>query len=87
MSGQYPARNENAVIYPAFDAREVTGRALLKDPSLMELWKWASNEGKVQAVSASGTNYVAVKDEDLAARLVALGVRARRYDSEAQRLI
>ena len=75
------------MIYPAFDAKEVTGSVLLKNPSLMELWKWAADEGKVQAVSVQGKNYAVVKDEDLAARIRAAGVAALEYDDEAEALV
>ncbi|MDZ7705641.1 MAG: hypothetical protein U5L04_14295 [Trueperaceae bacterium] len=75
--------------YPAFDAKELTGMALLKDRSLMEVWKWASNEGEVQAVSLGGTNYVIVKDDDLAQRVreVAPKLREYRYDPDRQALV
>ena len=75
------------MVYPAFDAKEVTGDVLLKDPSLMELWKWAADEGMVQAVSVKGKNYAVVKDEDLAERIRSAGVSARGYDGEAKRLV
>ena len=75
--------------YPAFDAREVTAQALLKDRSLMELWKWASDEGNVQAVNVNGKNYAVVKDEDLVERIqvVAKGLKQYRYDDEAHALV
>lgn len=68
--------------FPAFEAKEITGEVLLKDRSLMELWKWASDEGQVQAVSVKGKNYAVVKDEDLVARIrsVAPGIKEYRYD-------
>ena len=75
------------MIYPAFDAKEVTGSVLLKNPSLMELWKWAADEGHVQAVSVEGKNYAVVKDEDLAERIRAAGVSAHDYDDEAKGLV
>jgi hypothetical protein len=67
------------MIYPAFEAREVTGEALLKDRELMELWKWASNEGHILAVQSGGKNYAVVKDEDLASRLMAFSPSLKRY--------
>ena len=74
------------MIYPAFEAK-VTGSVLLKNPSLMELWKWAADEGKVQAVSVEGRNYAVVKDEDLAERIKAAGLSPLRYDGEAKRFV
>jgi hypothetical protein len=70
--------------YPAFEAKEITGEALLKDRSLMELWKWASDEGQVQAVSVKGKNYAVVKDKDLVARIrsVAPSIQEYRFDEE-----
>ena len=76
-----------AVVYPAFDAKEVTGNVLLKNPGLMELWKWAADEGMVQAVSVKGKNYAVVKDEDLAERIQAAGVAALQYNDETKGLI
>ena len=75
------------MIYPAFEAKEVTGSVLLRNPSLMEMWKWAADEGKVQAVSIEGKNYAVVKDEDLAGRIRAAGLSALRYDDEVKRLV
>ena len=76
------------MIYPAFEARDVTGTVLLKNKDLMELWKWASNEGLVQAVRVGGVNYAVVKDEDLAARLGTVkGLTAYRFDDEKGELI
>ncbi len=74
--------------YPAFDAKDVTGMALLKDRSLMEVWKWASNEGHVQAVSLKGKNYVVIKDDDLAERVrrAAPKLKEHRYDPDEQTL-
>ena len=74
------------MVYPAFDAKEVTGNVLLKNPSLMELWKWAADEGKVQALSVKGKNYAVVKDEDLAEQIGAAGVPIYRYDDETKSL-
>jgi hypothetical protein len=76
------------MIYPAFEAREVTGEVLLKDRTLMELWKWASDEGQVQAVQLGGDNYAVVKDEDLAAKLQAFapGLKRYAYDETSQEL-
>lgn len=65
--------------YPAFEAREVTGEVLLKDRTLMELWKWASDEGQVQAVEVGGRHYTVVKDEDLAAKVQAFAPGLKRY--------
>ncbi len=73
------------MIYPAFEARALT--AELQDRRLMELWKWAANEGQVQAVSLGGKNYAVVKDDDLAARLRACGLREYRYDDDKGTLI
>lgn len=67
------------MIYPAYDAKEVTAQALLKDRSLMELWKWASDEGAVQAVSVNGRNYTVIKDEDLVARLRQTAPKLKEY--------
>ena len=75
------------MVYPAFEAKEVTGSVLLRNPSLMEMWKWAADEGKVQAVSVKGKNYAVVKDEDLAERIRATGLSALRYDDKAKRLV
>ncbi len=75
------------MVYPAFDAKEVTGNVLLKNPSVMELWKWAANEGKVQALSVKGKNYVVVKDEGLAEQISAAGVYTYQYDDEVKRLV
>ena len=77
------------MIYPAYDAKEVTAQALLKDRRLMELWKWASDEGAVQAVSVKGQNYAVVKDEDLVTRLRkrAPKLEEHRYDDEAKELV
>ena len=74
------------MVYPAFDAKEVTGNVLLKDPGLMELWKWAAVDGMVQAVSVKGKNYAVVKDEDLAERIRAAGVPPYRYDDRVKSL-
>ncbi len=72
------------MIYPAFETREVTGEVLLKDRSLMELWKWAAREGNIEAVRIGGENYAVVKDDDLAKRLQAASktVKVYRYDEE-----
>lgn len=71
------------MIYPAFDAREVTGEVLLKDRAMMELWKWASSEGQVEAVRVGGENYAVVKDEDLVAKLLAYAPQLKRYRYDA----
>lgn len=76
------------MIYPAFETREVTGEVLLKDRSLMELWKWAAKEGNIEAVRVGGENYAVVKDDDLAERLQADGkVKCYRYDEEKKALL
>ncbi len=76
------------MIHPAFEARDLTGTVLLKNKDLMELWKWASNEGLVQAVRVDGANYAVVKDEDLAERLGAVkGLTAYRFDDAKGELV
>jgi hypothetical protein len=75
--------------YPAYDAREVTGSVLLLDRELMALWKWASDEGHIEAVTVAGKNYAVVKDEDLVQRIreAAADLKEYRYDEEAKAIL
>ncbi len=77
------------MIYPAFEAGELTGNILLKDRNLMELWKWAADEGQIQAIKVRGKNYAVVKDPDLAAKISAasLAIKQYRYDDEKEQLL
>lgn len=77
------------MIYPAYDAKEITGTVLLKNRKLMELWKWASDEGRVKAVSVGGKNYAVVMDDDLAQHIAeaAPGLEHQRYDDERGELV
>lgn len=82
------AEYSRAMIYPAFEAREVSGGVLLKDRKLMELWKWAADEGQIEAVKYGGKNYAVIKDEDLVDKLQAFAPDIKRYsyDEETKRL-
>jgi hypothetical protein len=75
--------------YAAYDAREVTGSVLLLDRELMALWKWASDEGRIEAVTVAGKNYAVVKDEDLVQRIreAAADLKEYRYDEEAKAIL
>ncbi|HEX7022491.1 MAG TPA: hypothetical protein VF171_06515 [Trueperaceae bacterium] len=77
------------MIYTAFDPKEVTGEVLLKDRQLMELWKWAADDGQIEAVSIGGKNYVVVKDDDLVRRIseAAGQLQHHQYDEEARALV
>lgn len=68
--------------YPAFEAREVTGEALLKEPTLMKEWRAASERGDVLAVTMRGKNYAVVKDALLveAIKRTAPQLKLYRYD-------
>ena len=69
--------------YAAFEAREVTGSALLKDRQLLELWKWAAKEGLIDAITSGGRNYVVVKDDDLVERIRAAAPALIEYRYDA----
>lgn len=67
--------------YPAFEARDLTGAALLKEAALMADWKAASQRGDVLAVTVQGRNYVVVRDAVLveAIKRIAPQLRVYRY--------
>ena len=68
--------------YSAFEAREVTGEALLKEPALMKEWRTASERGDILAVTMRGKNYAVVKDALLveALKRAAPQLKLYRYD-------
>ena len=51
--------------HTAFEAREITGTVLLRDPNLMTRWKDAATREEIMAVSVDGVNYSVVKDAEL----------------------
>ncbi|HEX2864429.1 MAG TPA: hypothetical protein VHN99_07650 [Deinococcales bacterium] len=55
--------------YDAYEARELTGTVLLRDPDLMARWKDASAREAVLARTINGTNYAVLTDPDLAAEI------------------
>lgn len=55
--------------FDAYEARELTGTVLLRDPELMVRWKEASARQAVLARTVNGTNYTIIADAELAAEI------------------
>jgi hypothetical protein len=73
--------------YPAFEAREITGTVLLRDPALMARWKDAATRDEIVAVSINGVNYSVVKNADLVQAInlrYGSGLSRFEYDDSAK---
>lgn len=56
----------------AYESRELTGTALLRDQALMVKWKAAAEREGILARTVNGTNYSIVADPSLAAEIASL---------------
>ncbi|HWG85610.1 MAG TPA: hypothetical protein VNT60_09035 [Deinococcales bacterium] len=58
--------------YPAYESRDLTGTALLRDAEMMVKWKAAAEREGIMARTIQGVNYSIVLDGALAAEIATL---------------